>query len=303
MQHYTKKNLNIQQKSYIFTKDCSINHRCNNYKICLACFNIWKKKQFKKLTENLTEKRIKDFKYKYFLTVVSLDNKISAYEKNSNIDLFLNELTKNKRAKNNLFNASEYLSIKQISYNEQFEVNPHLHIIFLSNKIFKRDKKLKDLLSRFNLRIHKKDITKSTDNSYKTSILKLINYSLKYNPKTIEIEKNYKLTHNKSYIKKSSLFCKRKSIKKHKNLYIYIHQQTALINAFYNSKLKEAKSKFKHYNRTNPRGYIIAIKSFKKKAHKIAKARAYYKNLLKTLNIYNFHERTQAPHLRAYTTT
>lgn len=301
MQYYTKNSLNIQEKSYIFTKECSKNLRCNNYKICPTCFKIWKKKQFAKLTKNLTEKRIKDFKHKYFLTIVSMDKKISAYEKNANIDLFLNELTKNKRAKSNLFYESEYLSIKQISATEEFEINPHLHIIFLTNRIFKRDKKLKDLLSRFNLRIHKTDIKKDIDNSYKTSVLKLINYSLKYNAKTIEIEKNYKLTHNKSYIKKSSLFCKRKLSKKHKNLYIYIHQQTALINAFYNAKLREAKATFKHYNRSNPKGYIIAIKSYKKKAHKIEKARKYYKNLLKSANIYNFMNRTQPPHIRAYT--
>lgn len=301
MMNYTKNTIKTQVKSVHTSQNCTILSRCNNYKICPHCFKIWKQKQFKKASENLTEKRIRDFKHKYFLTVVSLDRNINPYEKNSNIDLFLDELIKGKRAKSNLFYQSEYISFKQISYSEQYEINPHLHITFLTNRIFKRDKKLKELLSRYNLRINVQEIKKDIDNSYKTSILKILNYSLKMNNKTLEIERNYKLTHNKSYIKKSSLFSKKKDTKKHKNLYNYIHQQKAIIKAYYSAKLEQAKNSFKHFNRNNPKSYIKALKSYHKKAHKIAKAQKYYENQLKKANIYNFHNRTQAPHLRAYT--
>lgn len=301
MRYYTQNTIKTQHFAYTKPENCTTFSRCNNYKICPHCFKIWKNKQFKKATENLSEKRINKFKYKYFLTVVSMDKNINPYEKNSNIDLFLNDLTRNKRAKTNLFYQSEYLSVKQISYTEQYEINPHLHITLLTNKIFKRDKKIRELLSRYNLRINKQEIKKDIDNSFRTPILKIINYSLKFNPVTNDIESKYKLTKNKSYIKKSSLFSKKKDIKNHKNLLIYIYQLTATVKAFYTAKKEQAKKSFLYFNRKNPKTYIKALKSYKNKIEKIEKAQKYYENRIKSLNIYSFNSYTLPPFFRTYT--
>jgi len=266
---YTTKPLKTTKTAYTFHKisykNCTPKLRCNDYKKCPTCFNIWKKKQFAKASNHLNEKVINKFKYKSFLTLVSLDTKINPYEKNSNIDLFLKDILNGTRYKSNIFFESEYFIAKQISFNKDFGVNPHYHIILLSNKQFKRDKKLKEKLKKYNLRIDKKDIYK-TKNSYLESIKKLINYSLKLNEDTQEIERTLNLTKNKRYVKTSKLFSIKKLKKSQRNLYKHIHQIKQGINQEYAQAVKQAKALFiQRYNKLKPKGYIRGLKALKSK--------------------------------------
>jgi hypothetical protein len=277
--NYTTKTAFTQEKRYTRNttfKNCTPAQLCNDFKKCPRCFDLWKKKQYAKAINHLTEKQIKEYKYKSFLTVVSLDTKISAKEKNSNLDLFLNDLIRGARYKASAFYQSEFFSMKQISYKNDFGANPHLHIIYLSMFKFIRNKKLKELLSKYNLRIDKKDIYKNEDRSYLTSIKKVVNYCLKANKDTFEIERNLSLTKGKRLIKKSVLFNNKKLQKKESLLYKYIHLKTAPIKAHYKQKLQDAKRIFKKTNRTNAKTYIKKLKTYRKKLKSINSAREYY---------------------------
>ena len=280
MRYYTEKTTKSQNFSYTNFKDCAPKSRCNDYKKCPHCFSIWKKKQYAKATNHLTEKQINKFKYKSFLTLVSLDTKISPQEKNSNIDLFLKDILNGTRYKSNIFFESEYFISKQISYNKDFGVNPHYHIVLLSNKAFKRDKKLKEKLSRYNLRIDKKDIYKK-NNTFIDSVKSLVNYCLKSNSDTFQIEQDQNLSKNKRYIKKSTLFSINKYKKSQRNLYKHIHDAKALINQEFKQAIKQAKNTFKSkYNKKRPKGYIRGLKALKTK---IARAETRKKRKLTAL--------------------
>lgn len=291
MTYYSKIADNRQEKrtysSFNFSKsykECTPLKRCNKHKKCPHCFLIWKKKQFSKATSHLTEKHLKNWKHKNFLTFVTLDTQLMADEINENIENFLKDLIRSKRYKSSILHDGQYFTMKHISKSDDKGINPHLHMIFLSNKSFKHSKHLKGLLKKYNLRVHNKPIYRDTDNSYLTSIKKLINYMLKPSHDRIEIERKYNLTSNQRDIKKSIMFSKRKLIerKKDRKLYSYICLVMAFtkevcqtiqaykrrhkeLEAIYKQKRAEAIRIFKKHDKSTSKKYIRWHKSLIKK--------------------------------------
>lgn len=277
MTYYSKKPLNNQisavhtQEKFIVTnyKECKPHSRCHNYKKCKHCADVKRKREFAKAFNHITEKHLKNYKYKNFLTFVSL-NKSNDFElKNACIDNFIKELIRSKRYKSSILHNSQYFVSKHISKKDDL-INPHLHMIFLSHKSFKHSKQIKRLLNKYNLRVNNKVMYKE-NNNYKDSFKRLLNYCLKVNSNRLQIERDYNLTKGKRDIYKSTLFSKRKLLKKDKRLY----RDIALAKALYKQKRVEAIRVFKRYNKTKISTYTRMLKSLQKKLKKIEKGKNY----------------------------
>jgi len=256
--YYTQKNI---KKQY---KNCTPFNRCNNYKSCPHCSTAYRKREFSKATKHLHENDIKQYKNKYYIVFTSNDLKISTYEKNKYIDLFMTEFLAKKRNKNFIINkSSQYFITKEISYNKKYDdYNPHYNFILLSNDIIDfENKQFKRLLENYNIKFHIEKIYKS-DNSYKKSIEKIINYSLKFDENRARLENDISISKYKRNIYKSDLFNSEKYANLRKRLCIHI-QAT---KEHYNNKIKQAKSILKrNLNKKHKKRYIILLKSYHKK--------------------------------------
>lgn len=259
--NYTKKKLYSQIKQW---QNCSPISRCHNYKKCPTCSRLYRQKEYSKATKHLSENHIKQYKYKYYLVFTSNDLKVSIQEKNSYVDLFMKDFLSKKRNKNFIINKStQYFITKEISYNEKHkDYNPHYNAIILSDTELHTDnKQFKNLLESYNVCVHVTKIYKS-DNSYKKSIEKIINYSLKFESERAELEKVLDITKYKRNVLKSELFDKSKSEKLRKRLYIHIQE----VKDHYDGKIREAKEVFKrNINKKQPKNYLRLLKSFRKK--------------------------------------
>ena len=261
MKDYTKNN----EKKQAYTQ-CYPEHRCNNTKKCKYCFNIWRKKQYKKATEHLKEKHIKGYKYKYLLTFVSLEDK-GLRSKNNNLDNFLKELIRGKRYKSSFLYNAQYISKKHISHSKERGYNPHIHFLYLGNKHFKYSKQLKKIQNKYKIRIDCKIIKREKNSSYLTSVKKIINYMLKQEDSKIKAEFLYNITKNKRDLKKSCLFSKYKMNEKEKRLYKYIH----LVQVEAKKKRAEVIKIFLRRKDMGIKMYIRMLKSLQKKLKRIEK--------------------------------
>ena len=269
MQHYSEKTLK-SKPHFVHTsyKNCTPLQRCNNAKQCPRCATLKRKRDFAKATNHLTEKHIKNYKHKNFLTIISKAQNISPITKNENIDNFMRDLLKGKKRDSSILKNSQYFINKHIDKSVEFGINPHFHIILLSQKSFKYSKTFKKLLNKYNLRVHNKAIYKKRNN-YINSIKSLVNYCLKSSFIRNEIERDYKLTKHKQDLFKSTLFSKRKLSKKAKCLYRHIRTARAELN----KQRTQARRIFRNYNKSNPSTYLRMLKSLKKKLCKIEKAK------------------------------
>lgn len=279
MQYYSKN----YSKSTLYSthlptnfENCSPLSRCHDYKKCPHCKEIQRKKEFSKATKHLTEKHLKNYKHKSFITITCKETDLDADTKNMQIDFFIKDLLRSKRYEKSCLHKGQYFIGKHVSYSNENGVNPHLHMILLSNKSFKHDKYIKKYLERYNLELHHRITTRDKDNSYKTSILKQINYILKAEKDRFNIEQISSLTKGKRDIKKSVLFSKRQS-KKDKRLYNHIQE----VRANFKKKRALAIKIFKNFNKTKPKTYIRMHKSLHKK-----------------LKLYKKQERTQISRLQ-----
>ncbi len=266
--HYNIKTGEYTPKSYTETKTfrtsfygCTELVRCNNHKKCTRCQNLWRKRDWAQSLNHTTEKHFKNWKFKTLLTIVSLKKEYDAGNKNKDIDLFMSDLIKSKRYVSSILFNSQYFSNKHISYTKEKGYNPHIHMILLSTKEFEKNKHLQKLLKKYKLRINSKTIRKANDNSFKTSIQKIVNYLLKFEKSRIDLERKYNITTQKKDIRKSNLFIKRKHTKKSKHLLNHIRD----INTKYKKLIKLDIALFKNYNKKKPKTYIRMHKSVMKK--------------------------------------
>lgn len=272
--HYTTNGLNVlytgthSPLKFITAhkSECSPRARCHNHKECKACHDLWRRAQWSRACSHLTEKHLKSWKYKEYLVIASLKDG-NAIQQAQDLENFLNEWVRSGRYKSSLLHKSQYFTSKHVSKTEGKGYFPHVNMLFLSNNSFKHNRHLKQLLSKYNLRIKNTPISKDQDNSYKTSIYKLINYFLKWEKSRAEFEDMTKFNKGKREIRKSALFSKRKMMEKDRRLYNHIAQAKAL----YNQKRKEAIAIYKRNRHHRPRYVAKLHRSMIRKIEKLQK--------------------------------
>jgi len=279
--NYTTKSFKKQEISVHTGINCAPYFRCNNPKKCKTCHDIWRKKHYSKTTSHLKEDALKKFAHKKYITIKSKSLSHDFELKNVDVDSFIEDFKIMKRNKNFVIeNNSQFIITKEISHTSELSYNPHYNIILLSHKsIDLNNKQLQKLLHKYNIEIYIDDIYKDKyDNTYLTSIKKLVNYSLKFEAKRNTLEKQINITKYKRDIYTTEFFNSDKYKELQRSLYIQIKD----IKSHYKQKNLEAKRVFKRntYN-TSSKNYIRMLKSLIKKNKKYKSAERHYTRLAK----------------------
>lgn len=235
--------------------NCKKFSRCNNIKECAKCRNIWRKKNLGKLTNHLTNLQLKKYKYKKYITIQSMqiDNYFEQLEK---VENFVKDELAKKRYKSSIFNDSEYILIKEISYSSDLGYHPHFNLILLTNNKNDFNKKL---VEKYNIRTYEKEIKKTNPLQ---QIKNIFVYSCKFDEKRANLERQNKITYNKKDIYYSKLFVPTK-LKKEDKIQ-QLKEKRKEINLSAKNRIKAKKQKLMRIlNARNYKKITIAKKIFK----------------------------------------
>lgn len=293
----SKENLYTLPEIPNFSKnqECTKLSRCHDFRTCPTCSKIHQKNIKKKLLSHLDDEIIESYQYKYFIRFRNNDKfELNVLEKNKVVNLFMQKFTRSKHKKDFVIDEkAEYFYNKEISKNDNYDYNPHTHMVLLTDKEFDINNPLfKDLLEFYNIDFHIEDIYKR-DNSYLKSLECILHYINKFDENTAKIQRETKLLKGEHSNKHTKLF----KINEIESIILdlpirqkEIYSKFFLLISFYFLTLKEllnqklyikimeeakqktiqAKSIFKrNANKKHIKNYLRLLKSLRKKLKKI----------------------------------
>lgn len=239
--------------------NCKPHARCKQIHKCEVCHKIHATKQLHKHLDHITDKKLKKFKFAKYITITPKDLVKDFEIHNSNIDHYINFLTKtsNRRSKKHPLYNSEYISFKEITQSKgNKELLPHIHMILLTNN---ENLLFENLLFDFDIRDIQINLNDKYTNDYKNpltqTLKKIFAYSTKADKKRISYERVFNTSKGKSDIKISSIF-KTKSKKSHILIPIHIEMIRKIKQA---CRLGTSKAKAKHSLYKQQKGNINTL--------------------------------------------